>query len=154
MGKIVFIVIAALLAFHPAMSQSDYGWFAGKASVLVYPDAPDAAASFHYYYNHTNRLAFGMGAGISPIKGHSGLVVPIAPAVKVGLTDRRAAVMPVVQMMGGYAAGSSCCSGFYAEERIGVETTKIARIRFSLDLGCAHIHDCGGRFFVAAGILF
>ncbi|MCQ2251279.1 MAG: hypothetical protein MJZ66_09245 [Bacteroidales bacterium] len=152
MRRIVFIVIAALLASHTAMSQSDYGWFVGKASVLVYPDAPGAAASYHYYYNHTNRLSFGMGAGLSSLKDRTGMVAPITAGLKLGLMERRRALMPLIEGKAGYAPGA--LPGFYAEERIGLETTKIARIRFSLDIGCAHIHNCGGRFFVAAGVLF
>lgn len=148
-----FAIIVALLVFHDARSQSDYGWFTGKASVFTCT-GHSAGGSFHYYYNMADRLSVGTGLGVRGVCGHGGVLVPVTGAMKVGLTDRRAPVMPVLQLMAGYSAGASGYSGFYAEERLGVETTKIARIRFAFDLGCAHIHDAGACFMVSAGILF
>ncbi len=148
-----FAIIIALLVSHNAMSQSDYGWFTGKASVYTCA-GHNVGGGFHYYYNLADRLSVGTGLGVSGVCGDGGVAVPITGAVKTGLAGRRAPVMPVLQLMAGYSAGASGHTGFYAEERLGVETTKIARIRFAFDFGCAHIHEARTCFFVSAGILF
>lgn len=143
----------ALLASLSAMPQSGYGWFTGKAMVFTCP-GHNAGFSLQYYYNIADRLSAGTGTGLRAVCGHSGVVVPLTAAIKVGLTDRKPPVMPVIEILDGYAAGKTGYTGFYAEERIGIETTKIARIRFAMGVGCAHIHNSKSCFSISAGILF
>lgn len=152
--RILLAFATALLVSLSAYSQSDYGWFTGKASAFV--GAGDRfGAGCGYMYNVSDRLACGMVLGVGRMAERSGVSVPMAGSVKLGLADRRKHhVQPVVHVSGGYSTGSRDFRGLYAEERIGLETTKIARIRYSFDIGCAHIHNSSNCYLMAVGLLF
>lgn len=150
----ILALSAALLVSQAAMSQSDYGWFTGKASAFL-GAGNRVGVSYHQMYNVSDRLACGMGLGLGSMAESRSVSLPIMGSLKVGLAERRKyPMMPVIHVSGGYAAGAGDFRGLYVEERIGLESTKIARIRYSVDLGCAHIHNSTDCWMLAVGVLF
>jgi len=147
-------MLAALLVSHSAFSQSDYGWFTGKAAAVWAP-CGKVGVSYHHIYNLIDQIGVGTGLALMPRDTECGVLMPVTAALRVGMCRRSAStLMPVAYAVCGYAMFGGADAGFYHEARIGLETTRLRRIRWAFFAGAYRLRNCDAHLAIGAGLLF
>ena len=148
---LLFAIITALSSL-PLQAQSDDGWFTGRLLLCCTGSDGSCRAQVDYthYYNFSNHFSSGTGVGV--IMG-SNAMMPVVCGLRL-MPFARMRVNPVILCSGGYAVPLNGGSGAsIITPRIGLETGRLARIRYAMDAGCQIL---GGEccWLIGAGILF
>lgn len=144
---LLFAIITALGSL-PTKAQSDDGWFTGRLFAYHLSTGDGSALDIHYahLYNFNNHFSVGTGTGII---FHDGCNIPLTAELRVRPFQKKR-ILPTFSMSGGYVFGYDMAT---IAPRIGIETGKLARIRYAFDVGCRFLE--GQRcWLVGAGIVF
>ncbi|MBO7463393.1 MAG: hypothetical protein J6T96_12435 [Bacteroidales bacterium] len=144
---LLFAIITALSSL-PSKAQSDDGWFTGRlfAYDLITGDGSTFEIHYTHLYNFNNFFSTGMGTGVI---FHDGINIPLTAEIRVHPVEKKR-ILPTFMMSAGYVCGYGMAT---IAPRIGLETGRLARIRYAFDIGCQFL-DGQRCLLVGAGVLF
>ena len=144
---LLFAIITALSSL-PSKAQSDDGWFTGRLFVYDLVTGDGSAPEIHYthLYNFNNFFSSGIGTGII---FDDGVNIPLTAEIRVCPIEKKR-ILPTFMISAGYVWGYGMAT---IAPRIGLETGRLARIRYAFDIGCQFL-DGQRCLLVGAGVLF
>ncbi|MCR5454169.1 MAG: hypothetical protein K6F33_04185 [Bacteroidales bacterium] len=145
---LLLFAIITVLGSLPTKGQSDDGWFTGRLFTYIHHNSSRRSVQVHYahYYNIDNH--FSVGTGIGCIFDY-GTCVPITAEFRYRPLEKKR-WLPVFLLSSGYVAGYG---GAAISPRIGLESGRLARVRFAFDVGGTFLGDFWA-FTAGAGIAF
>ena len=144
---LLFAIITALSSLS-LKAQSDDGWFSDRLFACYHVNGNGSALQIHYtrYFNIDNRFSTGLGYGCI---FDDGLNFSLTAESRTYLMRGKKMRLPLL-VSGGYIFGYGMAT---ISPRIGFETSRLARVRFSADAGCWILGDVCA-LAVGAGVIF